>query len=277
MRLMRHVLVAVLLAAAPQCTAFHPPNAMQKRSALLAARRDGPAVVAAGEPVCPVAMNARSFATGWGVCGVCAILGQAIARLAPHAIMPFIRKDLTLLQWGCYGGSMLLFAYGEGYSAFQKKFSPLVVQRAMSLDGAKRPVHVTLAPFYSMGLFHATPKRRTLSWGVTLGVAAVVGAVKVPPPPAHPPGAPALVRVMSRADAVAALALSVALHRRCGRLRRPALGRRVDGGALARPMARLPSPSRVVSRAPPPRQAIYARALGGTDPGVDPCLPPTKP
>ena len=182
MRLMRHVLVAVLLAAAPQCYAFHPPNAMQKRSALLAARRDGPAVVAAGEPVCPVAMNARSFATGWGVCGVCAILGQAIARLAPHAIMPFIRKDLTLLQWGCYGGSMLLFAYGEGYSAFQKKFSPLVVQRAMSLDGAKRPVHVTLAPFYSMGLFHATPKRRTLSWGVTLGVAAIVGAVKVPPP-----------------------------------------------------------------------------------------------
>jgi len=270
------MLAAVLLSAAPQCTALRPPHAMQKRSALLAARRDGPAVVAAGEPVCPVAMNARSFTTGWGVCGVCAILGQAIARLAPHAIMPFIRKDLTLLQWGCYGGSMLLFAYGEGYSAFQKKFSPLVVQRAMTLDGAKRPVHVTLAPFYSMGLFHATPKRRTLSWGVTLGVAAIVGAVKVPLPPPIPRKP---LRWCERR------------HARMPSQRLPYPWRSIvdagvcvgllwGGASIAvRSPARWPAcrPARVVTRAPPPRQAIYARALGGTDPGVDPCLPPTKP
>lgn len=34
-----------------------------------------------------------------------------------------------------------------------------------------------------MGLFHATPKRMKVSWGVTLGVAAIVAAVKRLPYP----------------------------------------------------------------------------------------------
>ena len=39
------------------------------------------------------------------------------------------------------------------------------------------------APFYSMGLFHATKKRKIVSWSVTIGVAAIVAAVKRMPYP----------------------------------------------------------------------------------------------
>lgn len=42
---------------------------------------------------------------------------------------------------------------------------------------------MVLAPLYSMGLVHATKKRKIVSWSVTLGVAAIVAAVKRLPYP----------------------------------------------------------------------------------------------
>jgi len=128
--------------------------------------------------------DARSLATGWGVCGVVGILANAIGRLAPIALQPLLRRDLSLLQWGMFGSTMLFFAYIEGYKAFQMKFSPLVVRRAMTLSKpGTPPPHAILAPFYSMGLFHASKKRRTISWTISLSVAAIIGLVKRLPYP----------------------------------------------------------------------------------------------
>jgi hypothetical protein len=80
----------------------------------------------------------------------------------------------------------LWFAYVEGYKGFQQKFSPLVVKRSFTLKPGTQGVswlHVVLAPIYSMGLIHATKKRKIVSWSVTLGVAAIVAAVKRLPYP----------------------------------------------------------------------------------------------
>lgn len=78
----------------------------------------------------------------------------------------------------------LWFAYVEGYKGFQLKFSPLVVARSFTLNpSSSSPIHLLLAPFYSMGLFHATKKRMIVSWSVSLGVAAIVAAVKRLPYP----------------------------------------------------------------------------------------------
>lgn len=85
-------------------------------------------------------------------------------------------------------------AYAEGFKGFQKKFSPLVVKRALTLDavadpagGGRRrragPLRILLAGPYSMGLFHATKKRRTVSWGLTTGVLCLVQLVKRLPYP----------------------------------------------------------------------------------------------
>jgi hypothetical protein len=79
-----------------------------------------------------------------------------------------------------YVVTSLWFAYVEGYKGFQLKFAPLVVARSFTIQKVH---HFILAPFYSMGLFHATPKRMKVSWGVTLGVAAIVAAVKRLPYP----------------------------------------------------------------------------------------------
>lgn len=68
----------------------------------------------------------------------------------------------------------------EGYKGFQTKFAPLVVARSQTIETW---YHALLAPFYSMGLMHATKKRLTVSWCVTLGVAGIVAAVKKFPYP----------------------------------------------------------------------------------------------
>ena len=114
----------------------------------------------------------------WGVCGFLGILASALKRLAPIALQPILQRDLSWLQWGFYGGSMGIFAYVEGYGAFQKKFSPMVVQRAMTLKEDASATNTVLAPFYSMGLIHATRKRKIVSWSVSLSVAFIVGIVK---------------------------------------------------------------------------------------------------
>jgi hypothetical protein len=85
-----------------------------------------------------------------------------------------------------YIGMCLWFAYVEGYKGFQLKFSPLVVARAQTLKPFKKgsPIHHTLlGPFYAMGLFHATKKRKIVSWSVSIGVGLIVAAVKRLPYP----------------------------------------------------------------------------------------------
>lgn len=93
-------------------------------------------------------------------------------------------SPLTSVQLAIYVATCAWFAYVEGYKGFQTKFSPLVVSRARTLTvGTSSFVHILLAPLYSMGLFHATKKRMIVSWGVTLGVAGIVAAVKKLPYP----------------------------------------------------------------------------------------------
>lgn len=83
-----------------------------------------------------------------------------------------------------YTFTCLWFAYVEGYKGFQTKFSPLVVSRSFTLQPSSSPFHHLLfAPFYSMGLFHATKKRMIISWSVSIGVAVIVAAVKRLPYP----------------------------------------------------------------------------------------------
>jgi len=127
-----------------------------------------------------------SAASHWGVVGVMAILANAIGRLAPIAAEPFRYGGLAPLHWASYAATIAAFAYVEGYKAFQLKFSPLVVSRAFTLGpqgGRATALRSVLAPFYSMGLFHATRKRKVISWTISLAVIVIVGVVKRLPYP----------------------------------------------------------------------------------------------
>lgn len=129
-----------------------------------------------------------------------------------------------------YGGFAALMAYAEGFKGFQKKFSPLVVKRALTLDsrkgGGAGPLQLILAGPYSMGLFHATKKRRTVSWALTAGVLCLVQMVKRLPYPWR-----------SIVDAGVVVGLSYGTLSIC---------------------------------------VIWARALMGTAPAIDPALPEPK-
>jgi len=177
------LLLALVACDSLSLTTSTSPPLRPNVGAAAVARRQPSRVLIASVAV-PSSDNARSLAAGWGVCGVVGILANAIKRLAPIAVQPLMRQDLSLLQWGMFGGTILFFAYVEGFKAFQKKFSPLVVRRAMTLTRSGTPaLHSILAPFYSMGLFHASKKRKTVSWSISLGVAAIIGLVKRLPYP----------------------------------------------------------------------------------------------
>ncbi|CAM9762738.1 unnamed protein product [Discosporangium mesarthrocarpum] len=120
-------------------------------------------------------------ASTWGVLCVISILLNAVKRLAPIALEPFKAGDFTHGQWAMYAGFALFMAYAEGFKGFQKKFSPLVVKRALTLDSRSSrpgPLRILLAGPYCMGLFHATRKRKVVGWCLTAGVFGLVQVVK---------------------------------------------------------------------------------------------------
>lgn len=91
-----------------------------------------------------------------------------------------------MLFVSAYIVTCLWFAYVEGFKGFQQKFSPLVVKRSFTLSPGQNGTkwyHFIFAPMYSMALFHATRKRKIVSWSVTTGVAIIVAAVKRLPYP----------------------------------------------------------------------------------------------
>jgi hypothetical protein len=169
---------------------------------------------------CPYTATMRLLSTTWGVLGVVYILAKAVIRVAPIALEPFQTGSVPLQPWqlayvhtffyvACFPSfylgfisnsshndnnntktnrlyivTCLWFAYVEGYKGFQTKFAPLVVKRAFTLvPGQSRLHHFLFAPLYCMGLFYAQQKRLIVSWSVTVGVAAVVAAVKRLPYP----------------------------------------------------------------------------------------------
>lgn len=130
----------------------------------------------------------NSVASLWAAGGVVMILGKSIKRILPIALEPFdgVAAPLSTFQLGSYIAMCLWFAYVEGYKGFQLKFSPLVVARAQTLKPFQKgsPIHHTLlGPFYAMGLFHATKKRKIISWSVSIGVGLIVATVKRLPYP----------------------------------------------------------------------------------------------
>jgi len=119
----------------------------------------------------------------WGVANVIAILGNALKRLFPVAMQPFVNKDILPIHYAMYAIWSLYMAYAEGYKAFHLKFAPMVVNRAFHLHENKSLLNIVLAGPYSMGLFAASCKCMIVSWSITAGVFALISVVKHLPYP----------------------------------------------------------------------------------------------
>ena len=109
----------------------------------------------------------------WGLSGVSLILGSAICRLYPPA------RELFGMEFGWVQWSVLFFGLiagggAKGYGIFHRRYSPRFAARALYLRENPTPIRVLLAPFFCMGYFHATRKRKIISFMVT---AMVVGLI----------------------------------------------------------------------------------------------------
>lgn len=118
----------------------------------------------------------------WGVAGVLLLLGQASWRLGTLA-WEALQMGLTQLQWAICLSWIVLNAYAEGYRAFQLRFSPRVVARALHLARNPRPLHVVFAPLFCMGFFHASKRGMILAWGTTIMVLCFILLLRYVPQP----------------------------------------------------------------------------------------------
>lgn len=125
----------------------------------------------------------RNLLGVWGVAQVISVLANAVKRLAPVAMQPLQHNDLQAYQWALYVGWSGYMVYAEGYKGFQKKFSPMVVQRAFDLINHPSILNILLAGPYCMGMFNASRKRMIVSWSITAGVFSLVKLVKLLPYP----------------------------------------------------------------------------------------------
>uniref|UniRef100_A0A7S2GL63 Uncharacterized protein n=1 Tax=Octactis speculum TaxID=3111310 RepID=A0A7S2GL63_9STRA len=161
-----------------------PAMKLQAATSLSGGAAGGDGVSSVSKPIL------GKIASAWGTFGVFAILMNPARRLLPIALQPFSSPgDLEWWGWAISGLWCVFMGYAEGYKGFQRKFSPMVVSRAYTLSAPveNRPkgwwLHAVFAPFYSMGLFHATKKRLVVSWSFIFGIGLVVAGVKRLPYP----------------------------------------------------------------------------------------------
>ena len=113
----------------------------------------------------------------WGVAGVALLLGSAVYRMAPLALAA-LAVPFRWHHWLSLTACILFMAYAEGVRGFQQRFSPRVAARARYLREHPQAFHVVLAPIFCMGFIHATRRRKIVSLSVTIGIIALVLAVR---------------------------------------------------------------------------------------------------
>ena len=119
----------------------------------------------------------------WGVGWVIWLLGRAVVRLTPIAIAPWQDESMNATHKALYIAWLLFNGYAEGYRAFQKKFAPRVVSRAVYLAHHPTPLRLVLALPFCMSLFHAKRRQRIVSWTFIAVLILVIVAVRALPQP----------------------------------------------------------------------------------------------
>eukprot|EP00930_Biecheleria_cincta_P095980 TRINITY_DN87863_c0_g1_i1.p1 TRINITY_DN87863_c0_g1~~TRINITY_DN87863_c0_g1_i1.p1 ORF type:complete len:214 (-),score=20.73 TRINITY_DN87863_c0_g1_i1:36-620(-) len=100
----------------------------------------------------------------WAIFTWVIMFAKCIVDLTPGGFEPFQKQNLTSGQWAGYAAIALSIWLCEGIGAFQRSFSPMVVRRGYELNASSRCYEIVLAPFFSAGLFAATPTRLLKSW-----------------------------------------------------------------------------------------------------------------
>ena len=120
---------------------------------------------------------------GWGVLTVSALLAQAVLRLTPIALEPWLAGTMSAFQIGLYIAWLIFNGWAEGYRGFQLRFCPRVVGRAFYLGEHPSVLRVVLALPFCMSLFHTTRRQLIVSWAFLGLLVVLVTLVKLLPQP----------------------------------------------------------------------------------------------
>lgn len=100
-------------------------------------------------------------AATWGFVGVVLLLGNAIYRLSLVGSGTF-SHPLLWYHWAALIVWVMFMAYKEGYSGFQRSFSPRVAARVVYLRNHPTLSRALLAPLFCIGFFHIERRRQFL-------------------------------------------------------------------------------------------------------------------
>lgn len=128
------------------------------------------------------AFTLKKLAFIWGIGGVILLLSFAFFRLTPF-VLELTSVSLETSHWGALVIFILFMAYAEGYKGFFQQFSPRVVSRAVHLGRNPSLHQLLLAPLFCMGYFHATRRRKIVSFSLTTMIILLILAVRLLPQP----------------------------------------------------------------------------------------------
>jgi hypothetical protein len=101
------------------------------------------------------------------------LFANAVMRLGARGVAA-MRGGLEPFEWAALGALTVLFVYGEGVRALQRRWVPHVIARIRLLRSSDVVRHHLLGPLYAMSLVGAPRRTMVLAW---TGLAAIAGAV----------------------------------------------------------------------------------------------------
>lgn len=117
----------------------------------------------------------------WAIGGVLLLFASAALRLGVHGIAT-MRSGLAAGEWLALASLTLVFVYGEGVRALQRRYVPHVLRRVARLARERRLWRV-LAPLYALSLVGG-PRRTVLkAWAGTGAIVLAVIVVRSFPEP----------------------------------------------------------------------------------------------
>ncbi len=113
----------------------------------------------------------------WGIGGISLLFGSALFRLYPHA-RELWDLPMEWVHWALLAANLFLFGYVKGYKVLHLRFSPRVAARVLYLKNNSTLPRVLFAPFFCMGYFHATRKRKIVSYCFTVLIVGLIILVR---------------------------------------------------------------------------------------------------
>lgn len=125
---------------------------------------------------------AGTLAALWALTGVVALFLYAVFRLGRRG-WETVQGGLGPGEWAALLLLTVIFLYGEGVRALQRRWVPRLVARAGTLRREGGVVYRLVAPLYGMALVGGPARRTVVAWATTTGIVAAVLLVRAFPEP----------------------------------------------------------------------------------------------